>query len=259
MTSTIASYQLIASNLTRSLQQTAKKPDVSRDTEYYLAHIGTVTSIESFITDYRLFSYAMKAHGLSDMVYAKAFMRKVLDEGVATAGTFANNLSDSRYREFAAAFDFAGQGASATKAASATTDTVGKYLNQSLEEDAGSKDEGVRLALYFLRKAPDIKNSYQVLADAALLKVAQTALGISAVTSMAGIDKQAAMLTKAIDFSDFRDPDKLHQFLQRFSAMWDAETNQATVSTPSILLNQPIEMGISADTLAGLQKLKLGR
>ena len=73
MVSTIASYQLISQNLTRSLEQTAKKPDVSRETAYYQAHIGDVKSIDEFVNDYRLFSYAMKAYGLSDMVYAKAF------------------------------------------------------------------------------------------------------------------------------------------------------------------------------------------
>jgi hypothetical protein len=66
---------MISSNLVRSLQQTARQPDVSRDTVYYLAHIGDVKSIDDFIGDSRLFSYAMKAYGLSDMTYAKAFIR----------------------------------------------------------------------------------------------------------------------------------------------------------------------------------------
>lgn len=34
MVSTLASYQMIANNLDRSLQRTAEKPDVSRDTAY---------------------------------------------------------------------------------------------------------------------------------------------------------------------------------------------------------------------------------
>ena len=95
MVSTIASYQLISRNLVRSLEQTARKPDVSRDTSYYLAHIGEVKSVDEFIKDYRLFSYAMKAHGLSDMTYAKAFLRKVLTEGISSSTSFANKLVDT--------------------------------------------------------------------------------------------------------------------------------------------------------------------
>ena len=74
--------RLISRNLVRSLEQTARKPEVARETTYYLAHIGDVKSIDEFLNDDRLFSYAMKAHGLSDMVYAKAFLRKVLTEGI---------------------------------------------------------------------------------------------------------------------------------------------------------------------------------
>lgn len=264
MVSTISSYQLISNNLTRSLDQTAKKPDVSRETAYYLAHIKDAKSIDDFIGNYRLFSYAMKAYGLSDMTYAKAFLRKVLTEGVANSTSFANKLSDTRYKDFATAFNFASLGDQATNTSAATSGTVDKYVRQALEEDAGSKDEGVRLALYFERKAPGITNAYQILADKALLQVAQTTLGISPMTAMANIDKQAAMLSKGIDFSDFQDPAKLRTFLQRFSVMWDSQNSQTDASTAAtaasaILSTQPIQLGISADTLASLQNLKIGR
>jgi len=101
--------------------------------------------------DYRLFSYAMKAYGLSDMTYAKAFLHKVLTEGISGSTTFV----DARYREFAAAFDFASLGEYATQTEAATSGTVGKYLRQTLEEDAGQENEGVRLALQTILSSPD--------------------------------------------------------------------------------------------------------
>ena len=258
MLSTIASYQLISSNMARSLQQTLDKPDVQRETAYFLEHIGDVKSIDAFMANDRLFSYAMKAFGLSDMTYAKAFVRKVLTEGVTSTTSFANKLVDTRYREFATAFDFAAQGEHATAVSASTSGTVEKYLHQMLEEDAGAMDDGVRLALYFARKAPNIKNAYQVLADPALIKVVQTALGISPLTSASNIDKQSAMMTKGFNFADFQDPAKLKKFLQRFSAMWQAE-NPAESTATAILINQPIEAGTSASTLQSLQNLKIGR
>uniref|UniRef100_Q07SI4 DUF1217 domain-containing protein n=1 Tax=Rhodopseudomonas palustris (strain BisA53) TaxID=316055 RepID=Q07SI4_RHOP5 len=256
MVSTVTSYQFITQNLARSLAQTASKPDVSHETTYYLAHIHNVTSVEQFVGDFRLFSYAMKAYGLADMTYAKAFLRKVLTEGVADPSSFANKLVDTRYREFAAAFNFASLGEQATRTTAATSGTVERYVRQSLEQDAGETDQGVQLALYFERKAPTLKTAYQILADKALLQVAQTTLGISPLTSMASIDRQAAMLAKKIDFSDFQHPTKLRAFLQRFSARWETEYGQTT--TPSILINQTITTAVSASTLASLQNLKLG-
>src|SRR5882757_6531289 len=98
MLSTIADYQRISKDMVRSLSITAKKPDVSRETAYYLANIGKVTTVDDFLKDYRLYSYAMKAYGLSDMTYAKAFMRKVLTEGTSSSTSFANKLSDPATR-----------------------------------------------------------------------------------------------------------------------------------------------------------------
>jgi hypothetical protein len=259
MVSTIASYQQISNNMDRSLELTLHKPDVAHDTDYYMTHISKVTSIDEFIGDYRLFSYAMKAFGLTDMTYAKAFMRKVLTEGVQEATSFANKLVDTRYKQFATAFDFEKLGANATKTAAAQSGTVEKYVRQTLEEDAGDDNQGVQLALYFERKASGIGSVYQILGDPALLKVAQTALGISPVTGSADIDKQAAMFADRIDVADFQDPQKVKTFLQRFSAMWETQNADPAANSPSILINQPLEMGISIDTLTSLQNLKLGR
>jgi len=259
MVSTITSYQIISNNLARSLEQTAKKTDVDRETTYYLTHIGEVKSIDDFLGNYRLYSYAMKAFGLSDMTYAKAFMRKVLTEGVSSSNSFANKLVDTRYREFAATFNFAMYGEYATSAKAAQSGTVEKYIRQALEEDAGNQSEGVRLALYFERKAPTIKNAYQILADKALLQVVQTALGISPMTAMADVDKQAAMLNKRLNFDDFQDPAKLKKFLQRFSVMWDVNSGQTTQSAPSVILSQPVETGINSSLLTTLMNLRIGR
>ena len=64
MTTTYTSYQTIAGNLTKSLERVSAQPDVARETEYYLAHIGDIKTIDEFFADTRLYNYAMKAHGL---------------------------------------------------------------------------------------------------------------------------------------------------------------------------------------------------
>ena len=98
MLTTAATYRMVANDLARSLDTTSKRPDVARETAYYLKNIGNVKSIDDFLGDDRLFAYAMKAFGLQDMSYAKAFMRKVLTEGIDDRRSFANSLTDVRYR-----------------------------------------------------------------------------------------------------------------------------------------------------------------
>lgn len=141
MLSTIADYTRLTKDMGKSLTQVATQPDVSRETDYFLSHIGNVKTIDDFLKDYRLYSYAMKAYGLSDMTYAKAFMRKVLTEGVANKNTFANKLTDTRYREFATAFNFAALGSNATKTVQATTGTATHYVTQTMEQKAGDQNE----------------------------------------------------------------------------------------------------------------------
>ncbi|WP_425463435.1 DUF1217 domain-containing protein [Mesorhizobium intechi] len=369
---TFTSYQLIAKDINKSIDRIEQQPTVDRDTKYYLANITKVKSIDDFVNNDRLFKYAMKAYGLEDMDYAKAFMVKALKEGVTSPNSFANKLTDKRYAQFVSAFNFAANGANATiynKAQQLVTKnyatqaqiagldpnsdyvkgetsyylanitkvksvddlmsnsrlytyalaafgldsatenkdlikqvlqggvrdpnsvankqkdpayaalasafnfeqygeaattinpaqqpTVDKYMRQTLEEDAGQTNEGVRLALYFQRKAPDITSWYDVLADTALASVVRTALGLPDSFATADIDKQAQLFEQKLDISDFTDPVKLGKFLTRFTSMYEINNPTSTaVSSISVLFAQPVTAGISTDLMMAMQKLK---
>lgn len=262
MLSTIADYTRLTKDMGKSLTQVATEPDVSRDTDYFLSHIGNVKTIDDFLKDYRLYTYAMKAYGLSDMTYAKAFMRKVLTEGTTDKDAFANKLTDTRYRQFAAAFDFVGLGDQATQTAAATTGTATQYVTQTMEEKAGDQNEGLRLALYFTRKASTITSSYQILADKAMTQVVQTAMGWSSTLSSSDIDAQAKLITDNVNLADFQDPAKVNKFVQRFAAMWDATQAQSDNSTnPALVLIAGAATSISMDTnmLTTLQNIRFNR
>lgn len=258
MQTTLSTYGTIAANLTRSLSTAAAKPQVARESAYYLANIGKVKSIDDFLSNNRLFSFAMKAYGLQDMTFAKAFMRKVLTEGIDKSDSFANTLSDKRYLQFATDFNFTRYGDTTTIFDRTRQGTVDQYVRQTLEEDAGAQNEGVRLALYFSRKAGTIQSAYSILADPALLKVAQTALGMPTATSSINIDRQAQIITAHLNIGDLKDPAKLNKFLGRFASLWDLNNPATTPASSATLLTQPLEAGIGADLLATLQNLKLG-
>lgn len=260
MVNTMTSYRLIASDMTRSLQRVSKEPVVERETTYYKENIGNVKSIDDFMSDTRLFKYAMKAFGLEDMSYAKAFVRKILKEGVVSSDAMANKLTDKRYKEFATTFDFAGKGETATDSTAAQQGVVDKYFRQTLEAEAGSQNEGVRLALYFERKAPTLTNAYEILGDKALLSMVQATFGWPATMSNADIDKQAKMIEDRIDFSKMSDPDYVSKFISRFTAMY--EMSNPTASSPasiaSLLLGGTSSVGISLNILSTLQSFKPG-
>lgn len=372
MLSTSLSYNLITRDIDRSLTRIENQPMVARETKYYQENIGKITSIEDFVADTRLFNYAMKAFGLQDMAYAKAFMKKAMEEGVADSNSFANRLSDKRYAEFvrvfnfaqygedaiganpavdgtttkyvarmtlggvlpeteavkaeteyfktnmakvesiddfladdrlikyamyafdidadefdpafmrkvleggvadpksfanqqtdkkfaefAAAFDFMKYGEQTTTRKPAVDGAVASYMRQTLEEDAGTQNEGVRLALYFERKAPQVSSFMQILADPAMAQVVRTALGLPDAFATADIDKQAALFEKRLNIDDFKDPEALGKFLRRFTAMWEVANVSPLSTSPALaILSQSGQYGISADTLAAIALMK---
>ncbi|MBS1167710.1 MAG: hypothetical protein H6R00_3735 [Proteobacteria bacterium] len=342
MLSTPLSYQMITRDMSATLKRTAAQPDVKRATEYYKENIGKMTSVDGFLGNQRLYAYAMKAYGLEDMTYAKAFMRKVLDSDLSDAASFANKLVDKRYqdfakafsflkpsaqskdaladskvktvddfladdtlvayatkafgvdppgtaanekvflkriltsdpsdsssfaaqqtksawKDFAAAFNFSKEGTVRVQTSAQTTSTVSSYLRQTIEGQAGKENEGVRLALYFERKAPTITSAYSILADPALLKVVQTTLGLSSQSGQADIDVQANYIKSKLDIKSLSDPDKLKKLLTRFTAMWEAAnpSSTATTSVASLITGKSSAV-MSANTLMSLQGLKLG-
>ncbi len=91
-------------------------------------------------------------------------------------------------------------------------------MRQTLEQEAGEDNSGVRLALYFERMATQITSAYGLLADDALAQVTRTLLQMPDEVAAADIDKQAAMISDAIDIADFKDPQKLGKMLDRFTA-----------------------------------------
>ncbi|WP_026379065.1 DUF1217 domain-containing protein [Afifella pfennigii] len=257
MISTYISYQRIAANLDRSLSMTAAERPVQLETEYYRSNIGEVRSIDDFLADTRLFRYAMTAFGLEDMAHAKGMIRKVLEEGVEDKKSFANRLNDPRFKEFAQVFNFARDGEATTQTNAARQGVVDRYVRQTMEVTAGEENEGVRLALYFQRSAPEVTSAYSLLADPALWQVVKTIYGFPDEMANADIDKQAAAIEKRLDVADLQDPEKLSKLLQRFTAMWDV--TQETTYSPILALFEPARSpSVGLDLVMTLQNLKYG-
>ena len=230
MISTTAAYLAVSSNLSRQQAATAAQGDVKNATNYYLANIGKVKTVDQFVDNYQLFSYAMKAFGLSDMTYAKGLMTKVLDGGVASSTALANTLSDPRYKAFATAFDFAANGKTTTTTTAATTGTTAKYVEQTLEDNQAKTNPGVSNALYFSRHASSVTSVYGLLADSTMLSVVETAYGISTTLGQSDIDTQAAVLTKVVPIADLQDGAKVAKIVSRYTAQYDVSTSSAATN-----------------------------
>ncbi len=178
---TLTSYQLIARDIPKAISQVQMQPMVKRETDYYLANIGKVKSVEEFVKNDRLFKYAMKAFGLEDMSYAKAFMIKALKEGVTDPDSFANKLTDKRYAQFVAAFNFQKLGENTVTYNPARQGVVQNYTMQvELNAMQAGLDHSRSETMDFLGRIGNVKSIDDLMADDRLLTYAMAAYGLDA-------------------------------------------------------------------------------
>ncbi|MDW6024450.1 DUF1217 domain-containing protein [Mesorhizobium sp. BAC0120] len=230
---------------------------VKTETNYYLANIVKVKSIDDFLKNDRLVAYALKAYGINPANETKDHVRQLLEGGLSDPNSPANKSGDVRYKAFVSAFNFQELGENTTTYNPVQKVAVDKYVRQTLEENAGQQNQGVQLALYFERNAPGIKSFYSMLSDKALRQVLYTALGVPDSFATADIDHQVAYFKKKLDIADLQDPEKLGKFLTRFTALWEIKNpSTPTQASASVLFARPTEAGISTNLLLTLQNMK---
>ncbi|HET7412091.1 MAG TPA: DUF1217 domain-containing protein [Pararhizobium sp.] len=239
------------------------KDQAKTETAYYDANIVKVTSLDDFLSDERLVDYALTAAGIDPKTVTEDDLRQALASDLNDPKSYANATAGTKLRDLAATFNFQPDGSLGEEEIAAPQSMVNiirtsdLYTRQMLENNEGEENTGVRLALYFERKAPEINSAYDILADPALTQVVQTALGISSYASAADVDLQAKYIESRIDISDFQDPDKVQKFLAQFASMYDTENSTAT-DPALVLLSGTSTNGISADLMLSIAQLGNG-
>ncbi|WP_295558349.1 DUF1217 domain-containing protein [uncultured Hyphomicrobium sp.] len=233
--------------------------------DYFSSVVDTVETVDQLLADKRVVTFLKKAYGFQNETSPlfNQTLRRALTSDPSDPKSFVNQSENARFRELAAAFNFTSDGSvrraelGSVQDPNTLVETQDLYLRQTMEQAAGDQNEGVRLALYFQRKAPNLTSSLSVLADKALMEVVMTTLGLPDSAAQADVDVLANMISKRIDVADFKDPAKLEKFLARFSAMYDLANSQAsTTSIPSLLLGQQTAE-IGQDLLSNIQAMYL--
>ncbi|MEY9239244.1 hypothetical protein ABIF68_006864 [Bradyrhizobium japonicum] len=174
MVSTYFSYSYITRNLKQSLARVEQQTDVAREEAYYKANIGKVKTVDDFMKDYRLYHYAMKAYGLEDMAYAKAFMKKVLESDLSDSRSFVNKLVDKRYQEFAAAFSFNGGATPVAQSENQIDEMIDLYTaTKKSQVDALADD-----SKYYSAEIGNVSSADQLLNNDRLRNYVYSAYGI---------------------------------------------------------------------------------
>ncbi|MBB3592273.1 hypothetical protein FHX08_002617 [Rhizobium sp. BK529] len=210
------------------------------EVDYFGKTIPTITSLDDFLADKRLTDLVLTANGLDPKKYDKDTLKKIFTSDPDDKKSYLNTTADARFKEIVASFNFdkdgnltrAKMGTIQDKQAEANTQQM--YVQMTLETQEGEKNDGVRLALYFKRKAGDITSLYGILGDKALYQVVQTAYSLPQQMSSMDVAKQVDLLGRFVKLEDLQDPKKVDKLLKRFTAMYDIQNN--TQQSPALQL-----------------------
>jgi hypothetical protein len=239
--------------------------DIKTTATYFATNIANVTTVADFLKDSKLTSFVLKASGIDPKTVDAATLKKAFASDPTDAKSFINTEAGAQLKPIVDAFNF-GKDGKLTEAKLGTAQNKGAldktndlFLHQTLESHEGQTSDGVRLALYFQRQAPNINSVYDIMADSALYSVVTTTFSLPSAISSMDVDSQAKLLKKIVNVDDLHDATKLNKLLQRFSVQYDLKNNNGGGSSAAVsILQSSKSVGISATTILSIAQLKSG-
>ncbi|MGY6550175.1 MAG: DUF1217 domain-containing protein [Roseinatronobacter sp.] len=247
----LAGWNLLKRTKDTQLNLLQRAPDVANDLAYFQKRIGKVTSAQELVSDFRLMRVAVTAFGLEGDVQNRAFIRKVIEEGVSERSSLANRLSDKRYARLAAAFEHLARDTTAEKAPDLLAKVQAGFTTNIFESRVGEQSEDMRLALTLQRELPGIVRDFTtdnsrwfgILGNPPLRKAFQISLGLPDSIGKLDVDDQVSRMKSAAqrrfgtsDVAQLAEPDTLKRITDRFVIMAQIEAQQSSSSGAAIAL-----------------------
>lgn len=255
--STQLSLKVIERTYDRKIEALRNTAMHAREIEYFKENIRKVNSVDDLMDDFRLYSFVMKAYKLDESIPHRALVKKILSSNLEDRDSLANRVVDSRMKEFAHGMGFLNEGQSNlnTVRHSWREQMIERYLTVQLEQNEGQANPAVEEALYFKRKAPEIKSWYEILADKALSNVFRTAFNLPHVLAGVDIDRQVEIFKTKFDLDSFKDPEAVNKLINRFAAFSDINGSMrgnmqgVRGSTALSMISQPPTFGMNAQII----------
>lgn len=241
--------------LVRQQDAFASSVPVQRLTEYFRDNISKATSAEHLVNDRRLLQVALGAFGLDDDIDARAFIRKVLEDGTTSSSALSSRLTDKRYAQMAAAFGYGDPGADGPatriRPEGFADEIIARYRARQFESAVGEQDNDLRLALNLGPGLDELLDTtsgdrarwFALMGNPPLRRVFEVALGLPDSFGRLDIDQQLTTFrdrSQAIfgsaDLADLASPDQREALTRRFLLRAEAAAFNATTNTASIAL-----------------------
>lgn len=245
----LAGWRFLNRTMPAQQQIHQNSAQVAREVQHFKDKVAELTTPEALINDRLALKVALGAFGLQDDIDNRAYLQKVLSEGVLDRESFANRIADKRYYAFAEAFGYDNPTGPRVLETGFAEQISQAFLTRDFEVAVGRSDQSMRLALTLQRELPDIaakggsENTqwYRVLGNPPLRQVFETALGLP--SSFAGLDLERQVsdlrdiLSRRIgtdDLSELASPDRLEKLNRLFMARSDLASPAVTATAPVI-------------------------
>ena len=245
-----AGWRYLSQTLDAQKQIFAASSSIQRETTHFRENIAAVLDAETLVEDRQLLNVALTAHGLGEDINAKAFIRKVLDEGTINPDAFANKLSDKRYASLATSFGF-DLGTPNTVLSTFAEPLTTKYIDKRFEQAVGETNNALRMALNVAPSIDDIVDTastedgdwYSVMGNTALRRVFEGAMGLPESFAAVDIDQQLTQFKERSEsifgtdkVADFQDPETQEKLIRLFLIRTD-DGSSASLSPAAIALS----------------------
>lgn len=246
----LAAWTLLNRTLDTQSSVFAASPEISRDTDYFEATIGSIDTAEDLVSDRRLLRVALGAFGLQDDINNLYFIRRVLEEGSLNEDALANKLTDSRYKDLAQAFGFGDFDTPRSRISDFGPKITDKFRRQQFEVAVGEQDDSLRLAMNAERSLPELAESsssnrtkwLRIMGNPPLRSVMEGALGMPESFSQLDLDRQVDLFMERAtrqlgsdDVARFSDPEMVEKLVQRFLLRNQVEEFRAANSASGAL------------------------
>ena len=213
---------------------------IERETNHFTDNIGAAVTVDDLMNDRTLLTVALGAFGLGDDINNKAFIRKVLSDGVLNEDALANKLADKRYYEFSKAFGYGDFSTPSTVLSTFPAEINQLYRDRQFEEAIGNQNEDMRLVLSLERDLTAVAEGsgseaskwFAVMGNPPLRKVFETALGLPASFGAIDLDKQLEVFQERAQqafgdsaISQFTTPESQQELIRRFLALSEINTS----------------------------------
>lgn len=225
-------WQLLRKQLPAQKQAYVATPTPQREAAYFRQKISGAVTAGDLVSDRTLLKVALTAFGLEADLNARAFVRKVLSDGVTGTSALANRLADKRYRAFASGFGLDGTGLPGTLDKEFVDKVIADFYTRSFEAAVGETNSTYRLALNANRELTEVaRNSaltedakwFTIMGNKPLRTVFEKAFGFTASFGALDIDQQLQALkarATAIfgdsSVSQFSSPDRLEKLTRDY-------------------------------------------